>query len=168
MDEFLQMIVDVFSATFFGITAWNAIGGALVILLFVVLRGVFARRVIAYLSKLTARTKTDVDDKILNALSSPLKFIPIIAGVFFLTQWFGLPDNIIVVLLSLTRSLVAFTIFWAAYNVLTPFSELLESLLEKLTEKSETLFAEEFTGLIIKGLKITTVGVGIIIILSQS
>lgn len=164
---FWELVIEVFSATLFGITAWHAIGGSLVIVLFVVLRNLFARTVIAYLSRLTKKTKTDIDDQILNAIKEPLKFIPIILGIFFLTQWFNLPPDIINVLMNLTKSLVAFVLFWAAYKVLTPFAAILEKGLEQLTSESETLYAEEFTGLIIRGIKISTICVGGIIILSQ-
>ena len=69
--------------------------------------------------------------------------------------------------LSIVKTLIAFVLFWASYNVLTPLSSVLETILSKLTQKSETLFAEEFTQLIIRALKIAVMIVGFIIILSQ-
>ena len=69
--------------------------------------------------------------------------------------------------LTIVKTLIAFVLFWAAYNVLTPLSSVLETILSKLTQKSETLFAEEFTQLIIRALKIAVMIVGFIIILSQ-
>lgn len=167
MEAFLALIEQVFSATFFGITAWHAVGGTLVLILFVLLRNVFARTVITYLSRLTQKSKTDLDDKILEALTEPLKFIPIVLGVFFITQWFALPADIATVVTSLARSMVAFAVFWAIYKMLRPFSAILEKLLAKLTFESETLFAEEFIGLIMKSLRIAIIVVGAMVVLSQ-
>ena len=59
------------------------------------------------------------------------------------------------------------TMFWGFFNILSPFNSLLEKALTKMTAESETMFAEEFTGLIVKSLKIGTVVVGVIIVLSQ-
>lgn len=167
LDALLELIAGIFSATFFGITAWHAVGGSLVLILFVVLRSLFAKTAIAYLTKMTQKTETDLDDKVLDALKEPLKLIPIILGIFFLTQWFGLPPNIITLLENLTQSLFVFAMAWALYKILNPFSVVLEGWLEKLTRESETLYAEEFTGLIIRGFKVAIMCVGTIIVLSQ-
>lgn len=169
--DMLNMIWDqiavVFGSTFLGMTIFQLASGSIIMLLFLVLRKIFARIVISKLRKITKNTKTDIDDKILDALEGPLKVLPIIAGIFFFVSYFSLPDNVVDVLLSLTRSMIALIIFWSVYNILKPFTNILEKFLAALTQESETLYAEEFTGLIIKGLKIVIIGIGVIIILSQ-
>lgn len=167
MNELWLMISQVFGMSFFGMSTLHILGGAVVLVMFIVLRKIFAKTVIVYLRRLTDKTDTDLDDKLLDALAEPLKLLPIMLGFFFISQWFAFPADIIAVLNSITRSLMAFSMFWAVYNLLTPFSAILEKVLAKMTIESETLFAEEFTGLIVKGLRIAIIGVGIIIILSQ-
>ena len=86
---------------------------------------------------------------------------------FFFASWFDLPKEVTEMSLTIARSMIAMVIFWMIFNMLTPLSSLLETILANVTKDSETLFAEEFTGLIIKGLKIIIASVGVIIVLSQ-
>jgi len=167
MGDFWALFSNVWAASFFGMAAWQILAGALVILLFLVLRKVFAKFVIARIRSLTQRTKTDLDDKILDAIEEPLKLIPVALGFFFIVQWFALPPETAEIVLTLTQSLIAVVMFWALYNIINPISSILEKLLASLTSKSETLFAEEFINLIIKGLRIIIVAVGLIVVLSQ-
>ena len=167
VDEFLGLISEVFEKRILDMPAGQIIGGAAIIIVFLAIRRIFAKTVIYYLTKLTERTKTELDEKFLEALKGPLKFIPIVLGVFFFTQWFALAENALELFLTIVKTLIAFVLFWTVYNILTPLSSVLETVLSKLTQKSETLFAEEFTQLIIRALKIAVMVVGFIIILSQ-
>lgn len=150
-----------------GMTAGHLIVGGLVMVVCVALRRLFAFFVIARIRKFTKNTKTDLDDKLMVALTEPIKSIPIILGVFWFANYFVLPLHIASFVNDLASAMMMATMFWGFFNVLTPLSSLLESILSKLTSESETMFAEEFTGLIMKSLKIGVVIVGSIIVLSQ-
>jgi len=167
LDEFLGLIAEVFEKRILDMPAGQIIGGAAIIIAFLAVRRIFAKTVIFYLTTLTERTQTELDEKFLEALKGPLKFIPIVLGIFFFTQWFALAENALDFFLTIVKTLIAFVLFWAVYNILTPLSSVLETILSKLTQKSETLFAEEFTQLIIRAAKIAVMIVGFIIILSQ-
>ena len=93
VDEFLGLISEVFEKRIFDLPAGQIIGGAAIIIVFLAIRRIFAKTGIYYLTKLTERTKTELDEKFLEALKGPLKFIPIVLGVFFFTQWFALAEN---------------------------------------------------------------------------
>ena len=150
-----------------GMTAGHLIVGALVMVVCLTARRLFAHIVIARIRKYTSSTNTDLDDKVLYALKEPIKFIPIIVGVFWFANYFVLPVAVAVFINNLAMAMVTASIFWAFFNVLTPFHGILRKILSKLTAGSETLYAEEFTGIIVKFLKIGTVIVGTIIVLSQ-
>ena len=167
VDEFLALAKEVFAMTFFNMSAGQIIGGSLIIVAFLMVRKIFAKTVIVSLKRFTDSTATELDGQFLDALKEPLKFIPVILGFFFFTQWFTLSAGVSAFFLTVVKTLMAFVFFWAAYNVLTPLSIMLEKILTKVTYKSETLFAEEFTGLIIKALRIAVVIVGFIVVLSQ-
>lgn len=150
-----------------GMTAGHLIVGGLVMVVCIVARKLFAHFVIARIRRFTKKTKTDLDDKILTALKEPIKFIPIILGVFWFANYFVLPPDLSTLVNNLASAMITATMFWGFFNILSPFSALLELGLAKLTAESETLFAEEFTGLIVKSLKIGVIIVGAIIVLSQ-
>ena len=88
LDEFLILVGEVFEKKFFDMPAGQIIGGALIIVAFLAVRRIFANTVIFYLTKFTESTATEMDGAFLDALKGPLKFIPIVLGVFFFTQWF--------------------------------------------------------------------------------
>ena len=143
VNEFLTLVSEVFEKRIFEMPAGQIIGGAIIMIAFLAVRRIFANTVIHYLTKLTKRTKTELDEIFLEALKGPLKFIPIVLGSFFFTQWFELSENALQFFLTIVKTLIAFVLFWAAYNILTPLSSVLETVLSKLTQKSETLFAEQ-------------------------
>ncbi len=167
LDEFMILVEEVFEKRFFDMPASQIIGGTVIFIVFLAVRRIFANTIILYASKITDRTETEVDGEFLEALKEPLKFIPIVLGIFFFTQWFELSPGVSAFFLTVVKTLIASVLFWAAYNILVPLSTLLEAILSKITHKSETLFAEEFTLIIIKSLRIAVVIVGFIIILSQ-
>ena len=167
LDEFMILVEEVFEKRFFDMPASQIIGGTVIFIVFLAVRRIFANTIILYVSKITDSTETELDGEFLEALKEPLKFIPIVLGIFFFTQWFELSPGVSAFFLTVVKTLIASVLFWAAYNILVPLSTLLEAILSKITHKSETLFAEEFTLIIIKSLRIAVVIVGFIIILSQ-
>ena len=167
MDTFIEQFNLVWGTTLLGLTAGQLIAGMFILVVFLGIRKLFAKYVIAKLRKLTQKTKTDIDDKILNAVAEPLKFVPIIIGVFVFATYFEFEPNVEEFLFRTVRSLIAFVTFWLIFKVLTPIASILEHFLSNLTKDSEHLFAEEFTGLIIKTTRMMLIGVALIIILSQ-
>ncbi len=167
MDKFIEQFNMVWGTTLLGVTAGQLIAGMSILVVFLGIRKLFAKFVIARLRKFTQNTKTDIDNKILNAVAEPLKFIPIIIGVFVFANYFEFNQNVEDFLFTVVRTLIAFVIFWTTFKMLDPISALLEKFLANMSRDSEHLFAEEFTGLIIKSTKLMVIGVAIIVILSQ-
>jgi len=167
MDAFLQQLSLIWGATFLGVTAGQLIAGALIFIASIAFRKLFTKVVMLRIRAFTAGTKSKIDDQVVNAVAGPIKFIPIIVGIFLFATYFQFPIDVEEFLFTLVRSLLAFTIFWAAYKVLVPISSVLEKFLSTLTKDSENLFAEEFTGIIIIVTKVMIVATGVIIILSQ-
>ncbi|MEX2490452.1 MAG: mechanosensitive ion channel family protein [Nitrospirales bacterium] len=91
----------------------------------------FARRIVFRLSsralqKLTRRTKTDMDDRILEAMERPLEFTFVIIGLYISGQVVNLSPALNVVFGQIIRSLIAYTLFWALFRILDPLSVLLD------------------------------------------
>ena len=100
---------------------------------FMLLRGLFSRYVLAKLHKITDKTKNDYDDKIIDALIPPIRFIPFVMGVFFAAHYAGLDEKFPEMFSRVTRSLIAFNIFWGLHRVITPLSHAFKRLEEILT-----------------------------------
>lgn len=149
--EFWQIVVEVWQQGFWGMNIGQVLGALLVLLLFIVLRGVLTRFILKRLKSLTGRTRMTIDDAMIDALDSPIRLVPVILGVFLAIEILDVTGNVADVGYRVVRTLVAFTIFWGLYNMVDPISSILVRL-EKI-----------FTSVMVEWL-IKAVNVGIIIV----
>lgn len=122
LTRFWELTVEVWNQGVFGIDVSRLLIGLLILLVAVVVRRLFARLVSNRLAALTRRTDSRIDDAIVGALEPPLRFVPLVLGVFLAAEYLGLPTELDVVAENLVRSLIAFTLFWALYRVVDPLS----------------------------------------------
>ena len=133
--EFWSLVTDVWQHGVAGVDVGRMAAAVGVFLLFLMLRGLMTRFLMAWLRLLTNRTPWTIDDQILETIVPPVRFIPIVMGLFFATQIMelqGTPDQMAG---NLIRSLVAFTIFWGLFRAIEPLSVLLHKL--------DRIFSEE-------------------------
>lgn len=122
MQEFWDLVREVWQAGSLGVPIGNLITALLVFIFFAVLRGLFTRFVLSALERLTRRTKTEIDDMLREALQRPVKFFFLILGVFFALEVLplaGLPAELAD---KFIRSLIAIGIFWSFYAASTTVS----------------------------------------------
>ena len=135
VEEFKTIVADVWNNGLMGIDIGSIIVALAIFFAFLLIRGVFSKYVLNHLHKWAEKSTTKLDDKIVDALIPPIKFIPIILGIFFASQSMELSDAANDLILKLERSLIAFTIFWAIHRTLEPLSHGLKKL-EKLLTKA--------------------------------
>jgi MscS family membrane protein len=123
--EFWALVVDVWRHGFMGIAVGQIVLALLILGVAVLVRRLFSFVVLRYVRALAGRSKTDLDDAIVEALGPPVRFVPIVVAAFLITQFVTPPPAAQVMLAQFDRSLVAFTIFWAVYQVVEPLSTLL-------------------------------------------
>ncbi len=133
LDEFWDIVVQVWKNGFMGVDIGQIIIGVLIFAAFMLIRGIFSKYVLHKLHAWSSNTDTRVDDKVIDALIPPIKFIPIVMGVFFAGQYMQLDENVDLVFSRLLRSLIAFTIFWGIYRALEPISHMSRKLEKVLT-----------------------------------
>lgn len=119
-------IITVWQTAVFGVGVGQVLSALAVFLLFLLLRRVFTRVVLATASGITRRTKTNFDDELIAALEQPLRFVFIIIGIYAAAQVISVPENIEILLSRLIRSLIAFAIFWTLYRCVGPLSFLID------------------------------------------
>ena len=85
MENFIDLVSEVWNRGFFGIDLGSIISSLLIILAAFLLRGFIISVVINTLNKLAGNTKTEIDDEILNALKKPLGLIPITIALYICT-----------------------------------------------------------------------------------
>ena len=135
LQELWQLIATVWNAGSYGIGGGNLIGALGIFLFFAVLRGLFTRFVLSFFNRLTQRTRTNIDDLLLEALKKPLKFFFLILGAFFGFEFLNLTGLPAELADKSLRTLIAIGIFWSFYEAVSPLSELLEKIQEILSQE---------------------------------
>ncbi|MEQ8505026.1 MAG: mechanosensitive ion channel family protein [Rhodospirillales bacterium] len=126
--EFWNLVVDVWQHGVGGVDVGRMAAAFGIFVLFLLLRGLLTRFLMAWLRMFTKRTPWTLDDHILGAIEPPVRFVPIVMGLFFGFQILELEGTAAIMTSNLVRALIAFTIFWALYRAITPLSVLLHRL----------------------------------------
>jgi MscS family membrane protein len=126
---------EIWAYGFLGVDISKILIAVLIFSFFLVIRGLFGKYVLNRLHKLTAKSENEIDDKVIDAIIPPIKFIPVILGIFFATQYSGLDQAMGDFYTRFMRSIIAFTIFWLFYRGLEPISHMSRQL-EKLLSRT--------------------------------
>ena len=124
----------------------------IVLVVFLLLRELIGRFVLARVQKITERTTTELDDRIVVALERPIKAVPIVIGIFFATEYLTLRGTLDDIATALNRSLIVYVIFWAMFRMVDPLSFLLG--------KVETIFTAAMVEWLIKAIKLLIALIG--------
>lgn len=139
MADFTELVDSVWSGVVFGLGVSNILLGLIILYAFVILRSLFSRFVISAMKRLVKKSSTNIDDLILDSIEGPIKLLPIIMGLFFGGQIIVGFDSdpaatYTVILQQTVKSLIAFAIFQALYNLVEPASKLFEKVDQYLTD----------------------------------
>ncbi len=157
-------VVTVWQTAVFGIGVDQVLLALATFFLFLLLRGIFTRIVLATLSGITRRTKTSFDDELIAALEEPLRFVFIIIGLYTTTQVVSFPDQVELLLTRLVRSFIAFTIFWALYRCVGPLSFLIDKAFDAFGHSAQ---GDSLKNFVAKLTRFVIAAVGIVAILEE-
>ncbi|PHZ85689.1 mechanosensitive ion channel family protein [Paremcibacter congregatus] len=133
-NDFITLVTDVWEYGVFGIDIGKIMFALLVFFFFLFIRGLFSQFVVNRIKALTKKTKTEIDDMAIEALEHPLRFVPIVIGVFLATELLSLDETLQQGAYNLNRSLITFNIFWAIYKMVGPLSQTFGGLRGIFTE----------------------------------
>lgn len=133
LNEFWDTTKEVWENGLYGVDIGHILTAIGIFLIFLIIRGLFTRFVLHELHNFTDKTETEIDDKIIEALRDPIRFIPIVLGLFFSFNYLNLPEEVDPFIQNAMKSLITFTIFWALFKALEPLSYVLTSLRKVLT-----------------------------------
>ncbi len=128
LNNFWTLIVDVWQTGLMGIDIGRLVTAVCIFAVFLILRRLFTRFVLSSLKGMARKTSTDIDDRAIDALENPIRFIPLVLGIFFVFEYLDFPGTFDTIGDNLVRSLIAFAIFWALYRLVDPFSQFLNHL----------------------------------------
>ena len=120
--DFWTITQDVLDNTAFGTSFGRLLIAIVVFGVLLVLRGLFSRFVVGWLKRFVKRTQNQIDDHMVAALDSPIRFVPIVLGFFVATEVLQLEGTFDTLALRVTRSLIVFTLFWGTVALVEPVS----------------------------------------------
>ncbi|MDH5721956.1 MAG: mechanosensitive ion channel family protein [Alphaproteobacteria bacterium] len=150
-------VVTVWNHGFMGIDVGKILSALVIFAIFLLLRGALTKYFLHYLRSWTQKSGNDVDDKIIEAIIPPIRFIPIVMGVFFAAQALQLEGVLAVFVGQVVRSMIAFTIFWALHRSLDP--------IRRISRKLEKVLTKAMMDWVFKALKTLVMFIGGAVIL---
>ncbi|WP_291844110.1 mechanosensitive ion channel family protein [Maricaulis sp.] len=125
--------VDVWNTSFLGINVGQGLLALVVVLIGFVARGLIARWLISALKRLAQRTETAFDDAVVDAVSGPMKLVPVIIALFFALNILQIGGEGTLRGHQFVQSLVVLALFWALHNAVGPLAHALRGLRNALT-----------------------------------
>ncbi|MFO7552686.1 MAG: mechanosensitive ion channel family protein [Haliea sp.] len=132
--DFWQLLVEVWQQGVYGVDFVHILVAILIFLLALAFRNLFTRHVLGALQRAAERTHTQFDDLLLDAIRRPLRFVPVVLGVFFATSVLKVDETLTTFFYNINRSLVVFTLFWTFHQLTGPLGEVLHRTNSFLTQ----------------------------------
>lgn len=148
----------VWAYSFFGIPLANLTAGIIVFALFFFLRHLFARWIVKPLLMIAKRTKTNIDDIILQEISKPIEFFIILLGFHLFVQIILIQNGWIDITLKI---LATFNLYWFIYA----FTPAIQEFLNNLGDTNKRL-SQEFNRFLIRIIRLIIVVAGFLTILN--
>lgn len=126
-NDFLKLVKEVWGNGLYGVDIGQIVTAIGILALFLILRNLITRFFVNRIKNLAKKTKTELDDTVIEAVEEPIRFIPVLLGIFFATSSLDLDTQSSEFASNINRSLIAFVIFWALYRASDPVSDLLKA-----------------------------------------
>ena len=140
---------------------WALAGAVFVGFLF--LRKLFSTIVTDFAKRLARKTRTDLDDNIIDALRDPLRFLFIILGFLAAINLLPLATQTHTFHLAVAGSLTTFLIFWITYNMVVPLS----FFFDHLSGAFGTALTQDLKSFFVRAFKIVIAFLGLMAILQE-
>lgn len=127
-EAFLRVVTDVWQTGLFGIQLGRLLTAAFIFIVFHALRRFVGTHLTRRLRALVIKTSFKFDDKAVDALEQPIMLIPVVLGMFFAFEYLGAGGVFGQINTKLVRSLIVLIIFRGFYNIVDPFSFLLDKV----------------------------------------
>lgn len=155
---FLEEVRQVWDTGILGTNLGDILIAFGVFIVFLFIRRIIFRLFSKILKALTFRTKTDLDDRLLEAIERPLEFAFVVMGLYIAGQVVILSPSLNAIFNQIVRSLIAFTLFWGLFRALDPLSRLLDRITDLFGSVS---LHETIKGFFLKVTKFVVVVLGI-------
>ncbi|MGD9682024.1 MAG: mechanosensitive ion channel family protein [Candidatus Obscuribacterales bacterium] len=150
--RFWKIVTHIWTHGFMGVDVGRILTSLAIFVAFMAFRSLFTSLVLKTLRKWVSKSDTELDDRLLDSLEDPIRFVPVVLGVFFALDYLHLGGDVDKLGDHAIMTLVTFNIFWALVRVVDPLSFLMKKL--------ERLFTPAMVQWLIKAIKMALILVG--------
>jgi len=161
--DFWEQIKIFLSHSFLDISLGRLLISLLIFLFIFIFRRLFLRIVFTYIRKITSKTKSDVDDRIVDIFEVPARFFMGVVALWAAIEYMRLPEDAAGFINHVIRSLFAISFFWAAYRATDMFS----GFLNKFAAKTETNIDDQLIPFVGKFLRVAVIVFGSMVIVRE-
>ncbi|MDY6822086.1 MAG: mechanosensitive ion channel family protein [Deferribacterota bacterium] len=159
----VEQLKSILDYSIFNLTVYELSLFFLVLFIFLFFKKIFTNSILLILKKLAERTKTDIDDKLLNILERPIKFLFVTIGLYFAFSVLSLPAEANDLIGHIIRSFIIFVVFWTLYRG----ESLLNTMLYKVFIERKLDMATSLIPFINKFIKATIICFAITFIIQE-
>jgi MscS family membrane protein len=152
IEAFWSLVTDVWTYGVGGIDMGEILIALGIVFLGLMVRQLFSRLILKRIETVAARTTNRMDDTLATALADPIRFVPVVVGVFIATEYLALSGTAQDVATALNRSLIVFVIFWGLFRMVDPMSFVLGRV--------ERVFTAAMVEWLIKAIKLLVALIG--------
>ncbi len=157
--EFWNIFLEVWNTGVLGYSIGHVLLAAGIFLVFYTLRGLFTKLVLSVLRRWVSKSKTTLDDQLVDVLAGPFRLLFVVLGIFFALNAIELEGMLDQFANNLVKTLIAYVIFWGLYNSIGPMKQILRRL--------ERVLSVEMVAWVITGSRWAIVAVGAATILQM-
>jgi MscS family membrane protein len=117
----------------YGLTYGQIITIVGIVLFSLMIRGLFARTFVRWITRLAAGTTTQLDDVLVKAIATPLKIVPVIIGIYIALQMVDIGESAEVYANRIIQSVVTLAVFWTLARAVNAFEYVFTSLKDTLS-----------------------------------
>ncbi len=162
MNIFSQ-IQSLFSYSFLNVSLGRIALAILAFLSILILRRLFTKIVFGFARVWTRKTKTRLDDSLLDTISPSVRLLFVALAVWVFGVILRLPPDADDFIRHVIRSIVAFSIVWAIYRA----AAVLSSILESLARRTETSLDDYMMPIVQKTIRTLVVALGVVILVQE-
>ena len=134
LENFKNLFIEIWQQGIAGINFTQIGVGIVIFLLFLLLRGLISNFILKRLQNYVEKTTNKFDDALVKASTGPIKFLPIVLGIFVASSYMEFDGKMLVFVDNINRSLITILIFWLIHQIVEPLTYLIRRVEELLSK----------------------------------
>lgn len=131
--EAASYVATIWNEGAYGLTYGEIVTAVIIIMIALLVRGLFARIIVSSIMRFASGTSSKFDDALSESVSTPLKIVPVIVGIYIALQVSDISGEAEIYANRILSSIITLTIFWTLSRAVSAFDFLFVNLRNALS-----------------------------------